>query len=50
MTGEAEAVSEVLDLKKNPRIQIAAFGEDHDGELYIIGLDGKIYSIAPAGK
>ena len=50
MTGEAEAVSEVLDLKKNQRIQIAAFGEDHDGELYIIGLDGKIYSIAPAGK
>ena len=50
LSGEAAAVSEVLDLKKNPRIQIAAFGEDEAGEIYILGLDGKIYSIMPAGK
>ncbi|RLS26417.1 MAG: glucose sorbosone dehydrogenase [Planctomycetota bacterium] len=50
LSGEAAAVSEVLDLKKNPRIQIAAFGEDEAGEIYILGFDGKIYSIMPAGK
>lgn len=50
LSGEAAAVSEVLDLKKNPRIQIAAFGEDEAGEIYILGLDGKIYSIMQAGK
>ena len=48
LSGEAAAVGEVLDMKKNPRVQIAAFGEDQAGELYILGFDGKIYSITPA--
>jgi glucose/arabinose dehydrogenase len=47
-SGKAEAVAEVLDLKSNPRLQIAAFGEDRDGELYVLAFDGHIYSIAPA--
>jgi len=49
-TGKAEAVSEVLDLKTNPRVQIAAFGEDSEGELYVLGFDGRIYAISPAGN
>lgn len=50
LTGEADAVAEVLDMKTNPRLQIAAFGEDADGELYILAFDGRIYAISPAGK
>ena len=49
-SGEAEAVAEVLDLKANKRLAIAAFGEDQAGEIYILGFDGSIYAIAPAGK
>lgn len=49
-SNEAEAVGEVVDLKTNPRLQIAAFGEDAAGELYILAFDGKIYSISPAKK
>ena len=49
-SGEAEANSEVLDLKANKRLAIAAFGEDQAGEIYILGFDGAIYSIAPAAK
>jgi len=47
-TGKAEAVSEVLDLKTNPRLQIAAFGQDRSGELYVLAFDGHIYAIEPA--
>jgi glucose/arabinose dehydrogenase len=28
--------------------QIASFGEDEDGEVYIIGLDGKVFKLVPA--
>jgi glucose/arabinose dehydrogenase len=28
--------------------QIASFGEDEDGEVYIIGLDGKVWKFVPA--
>jgi hypothetical protein len=28
--------------------QISSFGEDHDGEMYILSLDGKIWKLAPA--
>ena len=49
-SGDAAAVGEVLDLKKQPRVQIAAFGEDQAGELYILGFDGKIYGISPVAK
>ncbi|MFM1800757.1 MAG: hypothetical protein RJA81_109 [Planctomycetota bacterium] len=49
-SGEADAVEEVVDLKTNPRLQIAAFGEDADGELYILAFNGQIYSITPASK
>ncbi len=47
-SGKAEAVAEVLDMKTNPRVQIAAFGQDRAGELYVLGFDGFIYAIEPA--
>jgi glucose/arabinose dehydrogenase len=47
-SGQAEAVGEVLDLKANPRLQIAAFGEDRDGELYVLAFDGRIYAVSAA--
>ena len=31
-------------LPKGPR-RIASFGEDHRGELYLVSLDGPIYSL-----
>ena len=47
--GVATENREVVDLKKFKPIQIAAFGEDPAGELYILGLaDGKIHKISEA--
>ena len=28
--------------------QIASFGEDSSGNLYLVGLDGEIYMVTPA--
>jgi glucose/arabinose dehydrogenase len=33
---------------KNRLSQISAFGEDHDGEVYILSLGGTIWKLAPA--
>lgn len=46
--GEALQNGELVDLNRNPRINVASFGEDPAGELYILGFDGKIYRLAPA--
>lgn len=37
--------AELIDISKNPKINIAAFGEDQAGELYILGFDGKIHRL-----
>ena len=29
-------------------LQISSVGVDHDGELYMVSLDGKIWKLAPA--
>jgi hypothetical protein len=34
--------------KPNPARQIASFGQDADGELYVLAFDGHIYQIVPA--
>jgi glucose/arabinose dehydrogenase len=34
---------EIVDLRFNPRLNIASFGEDPQGELYILAFDGRIH-------
>ena len=36
---------QILDLQKNPALKIASFGEDAQGEVYILAFDGKIYRL-----
>jgi hypothetical protein len=36
--------------KDNPLRQVASFGEDGEGELYVLAFDGKIYEIVEAAK
>ena len=36
---------ELIDLRTNPKLNIASFGEDADGELYILAFDGRIYEL-----
>ena len=44
----AAAVSgELIDVSKSKPLAISAFGEDADGELYILAFDGKIHRLAP---
>lgn len=40
--------AEIVDLRSNPKINVASFGEDAAGELYILGFDGKIHRFGPA--
>jgi hypothetical protein len=35
-------------LKRNRKLNISAFGEDADGELYIVALSGQIYRFVPS--
>jgi quinoprotein glucose dehydrogenase len=37
---------EIIDVKAQPKLNIAAFGEDAAGELYILAFDGKIHKLA----
>ena len=39
---------EIVDLGRNPKLNIAAFGEDRAGELYILAFDGRIHRFRPA--
>jgi glucose/arabinose dehydrogenase len=43
--GKAVANAELVDLRQNPRLNIAAFGEDPAGELYILAFDGRIHQL-----
>ena len=45
--GKATAVSELIDVKAQPKLNIAAFGEDAEGEMYILAFDGRIYHLVP---
>ncbi len=38
---------ELIDLKKGPKLNIASFGEDLQGELYILAFDGRIHELVP---
>ncbi len=39
--------AELIDLKRNPKLNIAAFGEDPEGELFILAFDGRIHKLVP---
>jgi glucose/arabinose dehydrogenase len=41
---------ELVDLRRNPKLNIASFAEDPQGELYILAFDGRIHSLVPAGR
>lgn len=43
--GKATANAELIDLRNNPKLNIAAFGEDPAGELYILAFDGRIHHL-----
>ena len=43
--GKAVANGELIDMKTNPKLAIAAFGEDRAGELYILAFDGRIHKL-----
>jgi glucose/arabinose dehydrogenase len=45
--GKATEVAELIDLGSNPKLNIAAFGEGPDRELYILAFDGRIHRLAP---
>jgi glucose/arabinose dehydrogenase len=45
--GKAVSSGELIDLKAQRRLNIAAFGEDPAGELYILAFDGRIYHLVP---
>jgi glucose/arabinose dehydrogenase len=38
---------ELIDLRQNPKLAIASFGEDAQGELYILAFDGRIHKFVP---
>ena len=38
---------ELIDLRRNPKLNIASFGEDAEGELYILAFDGRIHELIP---
>jgi glucose/arabinose dehydrogenase len=46
--GQLTADAELI--KGNPTRTIASFGEDSDGELYVLSFDGKIYQLVSAAK
>ena len=45
--GQAVADAELIDLEREKRLNIAAFGEGAEGELDILGFDGRIHRPAP---
>jgi hypothetical protein len=47
---KAIASSELIDLSRNPKLNIAPFGEDPVGELYILAFDGRIHELVPRAR
>ena len=41
------ANGELIDVQHNPKLNIASFGEDAEGELYILAFDGRIHELVP---
>ncbi len=47
--GQAVAAGELVDIAKSKPLNIAAFGEDAKGDLFILAFDGRIHRLIPAG-
>ena len=45
--GNVLANGELIDLSRNPKLNIASFGEDPQGELTILAFDGRIHELVP---
>ncbi len=45
--GKAAVNAELIDLSKGRKLNIAAFGEDAEGELYILAFDDQIHELIP---
>ncbi len=41
------ANGELIDMSKNPKLNIASFAEDPNGELFILAFDGRIHQLVP---
>ncbi len=48
--GQAIEGGELIDIGKSKPINIAAFGEDSKGDLFILAIDGRIHRLVPAGE
>ena len=46
--GKATISGEIVDLKQSKKLNIAAFGEDAAGEIYILAFDGRIHHLVPS--
>ncbi len=46
--GKVLASGELIDLSRNPKLNIASFGEDPHGELTILAFDGRIHELVPS--
>jgi glucose/arabinose dehydrogenase len=45
--GKVIANRELIDVERTPKLNIASFGEDPQGELYILAFDGRIHELVP---
>jgi glucose/arabinose dehydrogenase len=48
--GKLIANGELIDLRRNPKLNIASFGENPQGELYILAFDGRIHKLVPRDR
>jgi glucose/arabinose dehydrogenase len=47
--GKVTANGELIQVSAGPKLNIASFGEDPQGELYILAFDGRIHELVPRG-
>jgi glucose/arabinose dehydrogenase len=48
--GKRIANGELIDVTKGPKLNIASFAEDPQGELLILAFDGRIYTLVPRDR
>ncbi len=45
--GKVVTNGELIEVTRAPKLNIASFGEDAEGELYILAFDGRIHELVP---
>ncbi len=45
--GKLVAKGELIEVSARTKLNIASFGEDPQGELYILAFDGRIHELVP---